>query len=199
MMMLFVSCRRKPWLPPESAAICVARISTARDDISNDVAHHGAELAIKTRCCPLTTSRVLLQDSYRSVRDCHAHLVMKKAAVQTNPAKTTTGQVSSSSARQAKMAKPVANHAAPDQPSSSAKRAKSAKPAAIPDQPYSPPCTRSQQQRFEKQSALQGTFTEQRQGSRQGTSRPVLADSGNKLPPKKHGAPAKAAASSRRQ
>ncbi|KAH7934666.1 hypothetical protein HPB51_028967 [Rhipicephalus microplus] len=36
--------------------------------------------------------RMLLQDIGRNVQACHAHFAMKKAAVQTNPAKTTTGQ-----------------------------------------------------------------------------------------------------------
>ncbi|KAL3225394.1 hypothetical protein MRX96_025824 [Rhipicephalus microplus] len=123
---------------------------------------------------------------------------MKKSAVQTNPAKRTTAQVSSSYARQTKMAKPVENCAAPDQLLCSARHTKSAKPTSMRSdagQPWSAPCQWSQPQRFEKQSALRRTLTEKPQGSWQNTSRPALADSENKLPPNQLGTPAKAAAS----
>ncbi|KAL3225391.1 hypothetical protein MRX96_025821 [Rhipicephalus microplus] len=141
--------------------------------------------------------RILLQDRSRNVQACHAHFAMKKAAVQTNPFKTTTGQVSSSYARQTKRAKPVDNSAVPDQLLCSARHAKTAKPTAMRSasgQPCSPPYTRSQPECFEKQSALRRTLTEKRQGSWQKTSRSALAESGNKLPAKKLGTPAKAAA-----
>ncbi|KAL3225393.1 hypothetical protein MRX96_025823 [Rhipicephalus microplus] len=41
---------------------------------------------------PCPCGQMLLQDIGRNVQACHAHFAMKKAAVQTNPAKTTTGQ-----------------------------------------------------------------------------------------------------------
>ncbi|KAL3225387.1 hypothetical protein MRX96_025817 [Rhipicephalus microplus] len=94
---------------------------------------------------------MLLEVSCRNVQACHAHFAMKKAAVQTNPAETMTGQDSSSYARQTKMAKPVDNRAAPDQLPCSARHKKSAKRAAMrtaAGQPCSPPYTRSQPERF---------------------------------------------------
>ncbi|KAL3225388.1 hypothetical protein MRX96_025818 [Rhipicephalus microplus] len=109
-------------------------------------------------CCDaLFSDHVLLQDSCTNVHACHAHLVMKEAAVQTNPAKTTIGQVSSSDARQTKRAKLVANRVVLDQSLSSARHTKTAKPAATSSaagQPYTPPCARSHSQQFEKQSVL---------------------------------------------
>ncbi|KAL3225390.1 hypothetical protein MRX96_025820 [Rhipicephalus microplus] len=141
--------------------------------------------------------RTLLQDSCKNVQACHTQFAMKKAAVQTNPAKTRAGEVSSSYARQTKMAKPGDNRGAPDQLLCFARHTKSAMPSAMRSaagQPCSPLYTRSQPQRFEKQSALQRTLTKRRQGSWQNTSRPAHADSGNKFPPKKLGTPAKAAA-----
>ncbi|KAL3225386.1 hypothetical protein MRX96_025816 [Rhipicephalus microplus] len=93
-----------------------------------------------------------------------------------------------------KMAKPVDNRAAPGQLLCSARHTRSAKPTAMRSaagQPCLPFYTRSLPQHFEKQSALRRTLTETRQGSWQNTSRPALAESGNKLPPKKLGTPPK--------
>ncbi|KAL3225395.1 hypothetical protein MRX96_025825 [Rhipicephalus microplus] len=100
---------------------------------------------------------MLLQDSCKNVHAFHAHLVMKEATVQTNSAKTTTSQVSSSDARQTKMVKLVDNRVVLGQSLSSAKCTKTAKPAATSSaagQPYTPPCARSHSQQFEKQSVL---------------------------------------------
>ncbi|KAH6920337.1 hypothetical protein HPB50_028674 [Hyalomma asiaticum] len=95
---------------------------------------------------------------------------MKKAAVQANPGKMKTDQAISS-ARRAKTGKVATS-----------------RPAA--DVPYSPPCTRSQKQRFEKQVEHQAPLTERRRRSRppQDSGRSALSNVGNVVLPRNDGA-----------